>query len=143
MRQIGCDGSTEYPQAVIAVTMTTLLIILLALNVGAVFLATTLYRRAKRAEKKRRVEAPNSQYKSQYVLDLESKERWESLDLARVHEVNREEVERVLLKLKATSVRTLSRQERAFLDRMVEAERRVKRSERRQRGGGSPSPAPS
>ena len=143
MRQIGCEGSTEYPQAVIAVTMTTLLIILLALNVGAVFLATTLYRRAKRAEKKRRVEAPNSQYKSQYVLDLESKERWESLDLARVHEVNREEVERVLLKLKATSVRTLSRQERAFLDRMVEAERRVKRSERRQRGGGSPSPAPS
>jgi hypothetical protein len=123
--------------------MTTLLIILLALNVGAVFLATTLYRRAKRAEKKRRVEAPNSQYKSQYVLDLESKERWESLDLARVHEVNREEVERVLVKLKATSVRALSRQERAFLDRMVEAERRVKRSERRQRGGGSPSPAPS
>lgn len=123
--------------------MTTLLLILLALNVGAVFLATTLYRRAKKAEKKRRVEAPNSQYKSQYVLDLESKERWESLDLARVHEVNREEVERVLLKLKATSVRALSRQERAFLDRMVEAERRVKRSERRQRGSGDPSPAPS
>lgn len=126
--------------------MTTLLIVLLALNVGAVFLATTLYRRARKAEKKRRVEAPNSQYKSQYVLDLESKERWESLDMARVHEVNREEVERVLLKLEATSVRALSRQERAFLDRMVEAERRVKRSERRQRGSGSngsPSPAPS
>lgn len=123
--------------------MTTVLIVLLALNVGAVILATTLYRRAKKAEKKRRVEAPNSQYKSPYVLDLESKSRWESLDLDRVHEVNREEVERILIKLKATSVPALNRQERAFLDRMVEAERRVRRSERRGRPGGNPSPAPS
>mgnify|MGYP001813912293 FL=1 len=123
--------------------MTTVLLVLLALNVGAVILATTLYRRAKKAETKRRVEAPNSQYKSSYVLDLEAKDRWESLDLDRVHEVNREEVERILIKLKATSVPALTRQERAFLDRMVEAERRVKRSERRSRLGGSPSPAPS
>ena len=123
--------------------MTTVLLVLLALNVGAVILATTLYRRAKKAETKRRVEAPNSQYKSSYVLDLEAKDRWESLDLDRVHEVTREEVERILIKLKASSVPALSRQERAFLDRMVEAERRVKRSERRSRLGGSPSPAPS
>jgi hypothetical protein len=123
--------------------MTTVLIVLLALNVVAVVLATALYRRARKAEKKRRVEAPNSQYKSQYVLDLESRDRWESLDLDRVHEVNREEVERILKKLKATSVPALTRQERAFLDRMVEAERRVKRSERRSRPGGTPSPAPS
>ena len=123
--------------------MTTVLIVLLALNVVAVILATTLYRRARKAERKRRVEAPNSQYKSQYVLDLESRDRWESLDLDRVHEVNREEVERILAKLKATSVPALTRQERAFLDRMVEAERRVKRSERRGRAGGTPSPAPS
>ena len=78
--------------------MTTVLLVLLALNVGAVILATTLYRRAKKAETKRRVEAPNSQYKSSYVLDLEAKDRWESLDLDRVHEVNREEVERILIK---------------------------------------------
>jgi hypothetical protein len=123
--------------------MTTVLVLLLVLNVGAVVLATTLYRRARKAEKKRRIEAPNSQYKSQYVLDLEAKDRWQSLDLDRVHEVNREEVERVLAKLKATSVPALTRQERAFLDRMVEAERRVKRSERRSRPGGSPSPATS
>ena len=95
--------------------MTTVLIVLLALNVSAVILAATLYRRAKKAERKRRVEAPNSEYKSQYVLDLESKDRWESLDLDRVHEVNREEAERILVRLKATSVPALSRQERAFL----------------------------
>jgi hypothetical protein len=123
--------------------MTTVLVLLLVLNLVAVILATTLYRRARKAERKRRIEAPNSQYKSQYVLDLEARDRWESLDLDRVHEVNREEVERVLSKLKATSVPALTRQERAFLDRMVEAERRVKRSERRRRPGGNPSPATS
>jgi hypothetical protein len=78
-----------------------------------------------------------------YALDLESKARWESLDLDRVHEVNREEVQRILIKLKVTSVPALNRQERAFLDRVVEAERRVMRSERRSRPRGSPSPAPS
>ncbi|MEJ2540786.1 MAG: hypothetical protein P8188_12590 [Gemmatimonadota bacterium] len=123
--------------------MTPLLLVLLALNIAALAMAAVLYRRARKAERTRRVEAPNSQYKSPYVLDLEAKERWQSLELERVHEVNREEVERVLAKLKATSVRALTAQERAFLDRMVEAERRVKRSERRRRSGGSPSPATS
>ena len=125
----------------IDIDMNTLLLILLGLNVAVLTAAVWLYRRARKAEKKRRVEAPNSQYKSQYVLDLESKERWESLDLDRVHEVNREEVERVLRKLRATSVRALSSQEKAFMDRMVEAERRVRRSERRSGAGGDPTPA--
>lgn len=125
--------------------MTALLITLLAINLTALVVVWVLYRRAKKAQKRRRVEAPNSEYKSKYVLDLEAKERWEHLDLSFLHEVNREEVEKVLAKLKATSVRALSRHERDFLDRMVEAERRA-RSSRRTRGardaGGDPTPRP-
>ena len=131
--------------------MTKLLIVLLGINLTALVVVWVLYRKAKKAQKKRRVEAPNSEYKSRYVLDVESKQRWERLDLNRLHEVNREEAEKVLAKLKATSVRALTTQERAFLDRMVEAERRTRlgRPRRPDRSGGprsggphQPTPAP-
>lgn len=123
--------------------MTTLLTILLAVNVAALAVMTALYRRAKRAQRQRRVEAPNSQYKSPYVLDLEARNRWEAVDLGLLHEVNREEFQKVLAKARAQSVRALTPQERAFLDRMVEAERRVRVSRRRAadpRGSSEPRP---
>jgi hypothetical protein len=124
--------------------MTTLLIILLGINLTALAVVWVLYRRARKAQKKRRVEAPNSEHKSRYVMDLEARERWESLDLGHLHEVNREEVEKVLAKLRATSVRALTSQERAFLDRMVEAERRSRSAARRRDrpAGGDPTPSP-
>lgn len=124
--------------------MTTLLFILLGVNLTALVVVWLLYRRAKKAQTRRRVEAPNSEYKSRYVMDLESKERWENLDLSFLHEVNREEVEKVLAKLRATSTRALTTQERALLDRMVEAERRARTTSRRtdRHGRGSPTPAP-
>lgn len=126
--------------------MTTILIILLAMNVAALAVMTALYRRAKRAQRQRRVEAPNSQYKSPYVLDLEARNRWEAVDLSLLHEVNREEFQKVLAKVKGGSMRALSAQERAFLDRMVEAERRVRISRRRGQtpgaGGGNGEPRP-
>lgn len=128
--------------------MDRLLILLMLLNIVTLVVVTVLYRRARRQARERRVEAPNSAYKSQYVEDLESKQRWESLDPSLLHEVNREELERTLAKLKATSVRALSPQERAFLDRMVEAERRVRRSLRQKRvedrreGPSGPHPTP-
>jgi hypothetical protein len=124
--------------------MTTLLFILLAVNTAALAVVWVLYRKARKAQKQRRVEAPNSQYKSPYVLDLEAKDRWESLDLSLLHEVNREEMELVLKKLRATNVRALTARERAFLDRMVEAEQRARRSARRRsrQDDGSSSPRP-
>lgn len=128
--------------------MTKLLIGLLALNLIALWAVVAMYRRARKAQKQRIVEAPNSQYKSQYVEDLESKERWERLDLSRLHEVNREEAEKVLAKLRTVSTRGLHTQERAFLDRLVEAERRQRKAELRARalgpdgpGHGTPRPA--
>ena len=115
--------------------MTTWLLILLAANLAALVGMFVMHRRMKKAQIKRRVEAPNSQYKSPYVLDLEAKERWQSIDLERLHEVNREEVEKLLGKLAVTNIRALSTSERAFLDRMVEAQERVKARSRSQSGG--------
>jgi hypothetical protein len=115
--------------------MTTWLLILLAANLAALVGMFVMYRRMKKAQIKRRVEAPNSQYKSPYVLDLEAKERWQSIDLERLHEVNREEVEKLLGKLAVTNIRALTTSERAFLDRMVEAQERVKARARSQSGG--------
>jgi hypothetical protein len=116
--------------------MTTWLLILLAANLAALTGMVVMYRRVKKAQTKRRVEAPNSQYKSPYVQDLEAKERWQSIDLDRLHEVNREEVEKLLGKLAVTNIRALTTSERAFLDRMVEAQERVKARSRGAQSGG-------
>lgn len=116
--------------------MTTFLLVLIALETVALVVVAVLYRKAKKANKTRRVEAPNSAYKSQYVEDLEAKERWESMDLGRLHEVNREEVEKLLAKLRATSVRALTSHERAFLERMADAHDRAVEADRRKGGDG-------
>ena len=54
-------------------------------------------------------------------VDLEARQRWESVDLSGLHEVNREEVEKLLAKVRGTGVRSLTAGERAFLDRMWQA----------------------
>lgn len=113
-------------------TTTIILLTVLAVETALLVLMTVLYRKAKKASKQRRVEAPNSEYKSPYVQDLEAKERWERVELSRLHEVNREEFERLLNKVRGTSVRALSPNERAFLDRMAEAYERGARP-----GGGA------
>ncbi|MBW3536076.1 MAG: hypothetical protein KY453_12825, partial [Gemmatimonadetes bacterium] len=94
-------------------------------------------RKARKAGKVRRVEGPNSQYKSPYVLDLETKDRWENMDLEGLHEVNREEVEKVLGKVRAVGVRGLSTAERELLDRMADASDRARG---RGRPGGRHAP---
>lgn len=105
-------------------SLTALLLVLLVAETATLVGLSVLYRKAKKAGKVRRVEGPNSQFKSPYVLDLEAKERWESMDLERLHEVNREEVVKTLGKLRATGVRGLTAAEREFLDRMADAARR-------------------
>lgn len=130
-------------------TMNATLILLLVVNSVALIVVWVLYRRARRANRTRRVEAPNSEYTSPYVLDLEARDRWESMELELLHPLNREEVQRILGRLRATNVRALTETERGFLDRMVEAERRARLHRRRgdggRQGGGpsSPEPAPS
>ena len=117
--------------------MTKLLFALLGLNAISMIAVVVIYKRARKAQRRRIVERPNSQYKSPYVMDLESKERWEHLDLSCLHEVNRQEAVKILAKLSVVSTRGLSAYERGFLDRMIEAEGRIRRAERRQAGDGS------
>jgi hypothetical protein len=57
------------------------------------------------------------------LVELEARQRWESLDLSRLHELNREEVEKLLAKVRGTGVKSLTAGERAFLDRMSGAGR--------------------
>lgn len=119
-------------------SMTVLLLTLLAVETAALIAVTVLYRKAKKVAKVRRVEAPNSEYKSPYVLDLEAQDRWERMDLESLHEVNREEVVKLLEKVRADGVRGLSKSEREFLDRMADA---AGRSGRRPRTDGTSGPA--
>lgn len=122
--------------------MTKLLLVLLAANAAIVGLNWFLYRRVKKASKVRRVEAPNSQYKSRYVMDIEAQERWEAMDPERLHEVNREEFTKLLEKVRVTSVRALTKEERNFLDRMADAHDRAV-AERTRRPSSRTSRAPS
>jgi len=120
--------------------MTTLLWILIGLNAAMLVAGWQLYRRTKNRPVERRVEGPNSEYKSRYVLDLEARERWRALDLDLLHPLNRDEVVGLLGRLDGGSSRVLTQQERDFLDRMVEAERRALKSARRSSIGSSPRP---
>lgn len=47
-------------------------------------------------------------------------ERWSKINRGRMHEVNREELDRILQKMNTTGVATLTQNERAFLDRFSE-----------------------
>lgn len=102
----------------------TFRLVLLGLNLLVLVGIVVLYRRVKQTQPSRSMEPANSQHESASVSDLDAKESWEGLDLTKMHRVNAEEVQRVLTKLAETSVRALTPSERAFLDRMVEAERR-------------------
>lgn len=75
----------------------------------------------KRIEEKRVVEKPNSHYAPEAVKNLEAQERWERIDLDALHELNRSEVEALLERVHALGIKSLRPQERAFLERMVEA----------------------
>jgi len=66
-------------------------------------------------------EEPNSHYAAPGVLKIERHERWESILNKRIHEVNRSEVERLLVKVRALGSEKLTTGERAFLDRMAGA----------------------
>lgn len=89
--------------------------------VFAVCAALVLRQRAQRRTRPRVVEAPNSHYQSRGVQNLMDRERWEGIRIARLHEVNADEVHALLARIRENGVRGLSPSDRAFLDRMVTA----------------------
>lgn len=94
---------------------------ILGLILGAVA-ARTFYLRWKKRKvaAHRRVEKPNSFYDAEGVKNQRDHERWEDMDLRRLHEVNREYVRELLERVRALGVDHLRPDERNFLDRMTE-----------------------
>jgi hypothetical protein len=86
-----------------------------AATLGAVRVA-----RARRKKRRRVVELPNSHYTSQQARDVEARHRWHNIELDRVHEVNRDEVIRLLAKVDALSADALRPRERVFLDSLTD-----------------------
>ncbi len=66
------------------------------------------------------VERPNSFYASKAVHNQEDEEWWRRIELGRLHELNREYVERLLSQIDGDGVSTLTKDERAFMERMAE-----------------------
>lgn len=76
-------------------------------------------------ERRRRirvVEKPNSFYKAPGVKAQDTYARWKAISLDQLHELNRGEVEMLLAKVKVAGVGVLTPEERAFLDRMANAQ---------------------
>lgn len=88
-------------------------------HLGGLFFGWLYLRTWEKRRKRRKVERPNSFYKAPGVQDLDARERWESIPRERLHEVNREELEKLLQKVQHHGVKALSGEERAFLDRMA------------------------
>ena len=86
----------------------------------AVLSVRAIIMRMARKRQPRKVERPNSYYTPQLVLDRDSCDRWRSIPLDRVHEINREEVVRLVARFDALGIESLTRRERMFLDRMAE-----------------------
>jgi hypothetical protein len=106
--------------------MTILLAALILLNLAMLVAGWRLYRRTARAAEDSRTAAEGAQ-RARWMREMETKERWATLDLDRLHPVNRDEAAALLRRIEGASTRVLSKREREFLDRMVEAERREMR----------------
>ncbi len=77
-------------------------------------------RRASVKSANRILERPNSYYSSKGVRDQEDAEWYDSIDLDKLHEVNRAEIERLIAQIKGAGIDSLRPSDRAFLERIAE-----------------------
>ena len=95
----------------------------LGLVIGSVSIRAWWVERSKRIVAERRVvERPNSFYASKAVHHQEDEEWWRRIELDRLHELNREYVERLLRQIDDAGVGTLTKDVRAFMERMAKLE---------------------
>ena len=100
-----------------------LLAVAWALLIGGVSIRAWWIERKKRLIAEHRVvERPNSFYASKAVHNQEDEEWWRRIELERLHELNREYVERLLRQIEGAGVGTLTKDERAFMERMAKLE---------------------
>ncbi|RMH15901.1 MAG: hypothetical protein D6701_09565 [Gemmatimonadetes bacterium] len=109
-------------------------LVLAAFISGALIHRAWRRHRERRAAARRVVEKPNSYYFPKHVQDQFDREWYESIRLDHLHEVNREEVERLLARIRAEGLDSLRRDERAFLERIARLEAA------RERRGTQPPP---
>jgi hypothetical protein len=83
--------------------------------------AVTRLMLARQRAARRVVEKPNSEYVWQRVKELEKADRWAAINLESLHEINRDEVRRLLARVEASGPDTLRPMERAFLDSLAGA----------------------
>ena len=103
--------------------MSWLWAVALAILIGGVSIRGWWVERKKRILVERRVvERPNSFYGSKAVHNQEDEEWWRRIELECLHELNREYVERLLRQIEGTGVGTLTKDERAFMERMANLE---------------------
>jgi hypothetical protein len=75
--------------------------------------------RKRRIAAKRRVELPNSAYSSEGVRNQEDRDRWGRINLRKLHPLNQDEVQRLLDVVDQEGIKSLSSNDRLFLDNMT------------------------
>jgi hypothetical protein len=101
----------------LTVLLSLALVAFLGLALGAA--AFGRYVEVRRRRRRRVVEQPNSHHTWDRVRAIEVRERWHDIPLERIHEVNRDEVTRLLARVSALGADALRPQERVFLDNMA------------------------
>ncbi len=97
-----------------------LVLVLSTVAVGAFGRRCWIKRRASIRAASRILERPNSYYSSKGVRDQEDAEWYDSIDLEKLHEVNRAEIERLIVQIKGTGIDSLRPSDRAFLERIAD-----------------------
>ena len=87
-------------------------------HLGGLVAGWIFLRAWERRRQRRVVKQPARPRKVSIVVDLEALERWKSIPRDRLHEINREEVDKLLRKAHRSGARSLTNDERDFLDRM-------------------------
>lgn len=72
-----------------------------------------------RRRKQRVVRRPSARPRMSGIRDADAIQNWEAIPRERLHEINREEVDYLLTKVKKMGVASLTAEQRAFLDRMA------------------------
>ena len=90
-------------------------------HLGGLVAGWIFLRAWERRRQRRVVKRPAPPRKVSIVVDLEALERWKAIPRERLHEINREEVDKLLRKAHQSGAGSLMTNERAFLDRMSES----------------------
>ena len=88
-------------------------------HLGGLVTGWLFLRRWERRRHRRVVKQPTRTKVPVEVVDADALRRWEAIPRDRLHEINRDELDFLLQKVRKAGARALTRDERAFLDRMA------------------------